>query len=161
MVRSQQDFYSGLLFMAVGLAFAWGSGRYDIGSADQMGPGYFPRLLGILTTLTGIAVAVKSVLGTSEEDGRIGVWAWKPLFLIIAANLVFGVMIGGLPSISLPPMGLILGVFSLVLIASLASQEFRLKEVLVLGAVLAVAVYLICIKLLNLYLPLWPLFIAG
>jgi hypothetical protein len=147
--------------MAIGLAFAWGSGNYDIGSADQMGPGYVPRMLGVLTTFTGALIALKAVLVKTDESGRIGAWAWKPLVLIISANLVFGAMIGGLPSINLPPMGLVLGVYSLVFISSLASQEFRFREVLSLSTVLAVAVYLICIKLLNLYLPLWPSFMIG
>jgi hypothetical protein len=159
-MRSQQDFYSGLLFMAFGIAFAWGAGTYDMGSADQMGPGYFPRLLGILTALTGVAVALKGVVRT-HEDRRIGPWAWKQLVLIICANLIFGVMIGGLPSINLPPMGLVLGVYCLVFIASFASQEFRLKEVVTLSTILVIAVYAICVKLLNLYVPLWPPIITG
>jgi hypothetical protein len=29
--------------------------------------------------------------------------AWKPLGYIIAANLLFGILLGGLPSIKLPP----------------------------------------------------------
>src|SRR3712207_5867745 len=159
-VKSQQDFCSGLLFTGVGLAFAWSAGNYDVGTADQMGPGYFPRLLGVLATCTGIAVMFKAVLTKSDEDGRIGAWAWKPLILIICANVVFGVMIGGVPSIHLPPMGLIPAVYSLVCIASLASMEFRLREVLTLSTVLAAAVYIICIKLLKLYIPLWPSVIA-
>lgn len=155
-IRNQQDFFSGLLFMAVGIAFAWGATSYDIGSADQMGPGYFPRLLGILSILTGIAVAVQALGRRSDPEGLIGPWALKKLSLIIGANLIFGAMIGGLPAIGLPPMGLILGVYALVFIASLAGDEFRLREVLALGTVMAVAVYVICIKLLRLYVPLWP-----
>lgn len=160
-IRNQQDFFSGLLFMAVGIAFAWGATSYDIGSADQMGPGYFPRLLGILSILTGIAVAAKAVGRGTDEEALVGPWALKKLALIIGANLIFGAMIGGLPSIGLPPMGLILGVYALVFTASLAGDEFRLREVLVLATVMGIAVYVICIKLLRLYVPLWPPFVSA
>ena len=42
--------------------------------------------------------AADGLVETADGE-KIGKWAWKPLFLIIAANLLFGVMIGGLPSI--------------------------------------------------------------
>ena len=71
-MRNQQDFFSGLLFIAVGSAFAWGAGEYDIGTASYMGPGYYPRLLGILSILVGTAVVAKTFIVKSDEDGRIG-----------------------------------------------------------------------------------------
>lgn len=159
-MRNEQDFFAGLLFIAFGGVFAAGAYAYPIGSASDMGPGYFPRLLGVLTVVLGIAVLAKSILGATVEDGRVGALAWKPLALILGANLLFGILIGGLPSVGLPPGGLILGVVVLVVVSSLASGEFVLREVLMLAAVLTVGVYLVCVKLLNLYLPLWPPFIA-
>jgi hypothetical protein len=160
-MRNQQDFYSGLLFIVVGSLFAWGAGSHDIGSASDMGPGYYPRLLGILSILIGTIVIAKSFIFSSDEDGRVGPWAWPQLILIISANLVFGAMIGGLPSINIPPMGLVLAVYLLVFIASVASGEFKVKEYIVLSTVLVVGVYAICVKVLNLYVPLWPSIIAG
>jgi hypothetical protein len=156
MVRSQQDFFSGLLFLTVGTVFAWSAGQYEMGTASYMGPGYYPRLLGILCALVGFGVIAKSILKKTSEEGSIGPWAWKELTLVIAANLFFGVAIGGLPSIGLPPLGLAIGVYGLVLIASLASGEFKLREYVVLATILMVGVYLICVKILTLYVPLWP-----
>ena len=92
------------------------------------------------------------------ETGRITV---SVLFLIIAANLIFGVMIGGLPSIGLPPMGLIAGIFALTIVASLAGDSFNLKEVLVLSVILSIGSYAAFILLLKLQFPVWPTFIAG
>lgn len=51
--RSQKDFLSGLMFTAVGIAFAVGATNFDIGGAARMGPGYFPLLLGILLAILG------------------------------------------------------------------------------------------------------------
>ena len=161
MVKSQQDFFSGLLFMAVGAAFAWSAGQYETGTASFMGPGYYPRLLGVLGVLVGAAVVIQSIVTKSEDDGRIGPWAWKQLVLIICANLFFGVAIGGLPSIGLPPFGLVIGVYGLVLVSCLASGEFKIGEYLVLSTVLVVGVYAICVKVLSLYVPLWPAILTG
>ena len=161
MVRNQHDFYSGLLFLTVGAAFALGAGQYEMGAANYMGPGYYPRLLGILGMLVGFAVIAKSILTRSEDNSPIGPWAWKQLALIIAANLFFGVAVGGLPSIGLPPLGLVIGVYVLVLVSSLASGEFKLSEYLVLSTILILGVYAICVKVLKLYVPLWPPIFAG
>jgi hypothetical protein len=156
MVRNQQDFFSGLLFLAFGAAFAWGAGQYETGTASYMGPGYYPRLIGALGALVGLAIMIQSILTKSGEDGRIGKWAWVQLLLIITANLFFGVAVGGLPSIGLPPFGLVIGIFVLVLISSIATGEFHPKEYLILSTILTVSVYLICVKVLNLYIPLFP-----
>ncbi len=55
-IKSQKDFFSGLMFMGVGVAFAWGATTYNVGNGARMGPGYFPLLLGILLALIGAAV---------------------------------------------------------------------------------------------------------
>ena len=160
-IKSHQDFFSGLMFAGVGMAFAWGATTYGIGTAAQMGPGYFPLVLGVLMALLGAVVTLKSIVVETEDGGRIGAWAWKPLFFVIAANLVIGVMLGGLPGINLPAMGLILGIYALTFIASLAGDDFRLKEVFVLATVLAVMSYLGFIVLLKLQFQVWPAFVAG
>jgi hypothetical protein len=80
---------------------------------------------------------------------------------VIAANLVFGVLLGGLPSIGLRPMGLIVAIFALTIIASLADGKFHLRGVLILAAVLALGSYLTFIVLLKLNLSVWPTFISG
>lgn len=160
-IRNHRDFHSGLLFVAVGAAFAIGASGYDVGTAAQMGPGYFPRMLGIITAILGAVVMLKSMVVDIEGSGRVGRLAWRPLLLVIAANLVFGVMIGGLPSIGLPPLGLVLAVVTLTFIASLGGEEFRFGEVAVLATALAVASTVGCVVILRLQLPIWPWFVAG
>ena len=59
LIKSQKDFYSGLMFAVVGAAFALGSTNYSIGTAARMGPGYFPLVLGILLALLGVGIAFK------------------------------------------------------------------------------------------------------
>ena len=160
-IKSQKDFFSGLMFMVVGVAFAWGATTYSVGSGARMGPGYFPLMLGILLALIGAVITFKALVVETEGGDKIGAWAWKPLFFILAANFVFGILLGGLPSIGLPAMGMILGIYALVIISSLAGNEFSLKGVLGLSTILAIGSYLAFVVLLKLQFPVWPSFITG
>ncbi|NMM12100.1 MAG: tripartite tricarboxylate transporter TctB family protein [Rhodoferax sp.] len=160
-MKSQKDFFSGLLFMAVGVAFAWGATNYSVGTAARMGPGYFPLVLGILLAVLGAVITFKALVVETEDGEKMGPWAWKPLFFIIAANLVFGLLLGGLPSLHIPAMGLIAAIYALTFIASLAGEEFKLKEVVILATVLACLSYVAFILLLKLQFAVWPTLITG
>ena len=160
-IKSQKDFWSGLMFMAFGIAFAWGATNYTIGEGARMGPGYFPLMLGILLTLIGLFVTFEALVVETEDGERIGKFAWKPLFFIIGANLIFGILLAGLPKIGIPAMGLIVGIYALTFVAALAGEEFKAKEVAILATVLAIGSYLAFIVLLKLQFPVWPSFITG
>ncbi|PUE11437.1 hypothetical protein B9Z51_03835 [Limnohabitans sp. T6-5] len=160
-IKSQKDFFSGLMFTVVGAAFAYGATNYTIGTGGRMGPGYFPLLLGIILALLGSVVMFKALVVETPSGDKIGAWAWKPLFYIIAANLLFGILLGGLPSVGIPAMGLIAAIFGVTIVASLAGDTFSLKEVLILSVVLSIGSYLAFIVLLKLQFPVWPTFIVG
>ena len=81
--------------------------------------------------------------------------------LIILGNLLFGVLLGGLPSIKFPAMGLIVAIYGTTLVVSMAGDKFKLTEVLGLATVLSIMSYLAFIVLLKLQFPVWPTFIAG
>jgi hypothetical protein len=160
-IKSQKDFFCGLMFMVVGMAFAWGATTYNVGTGARMGPGYFPLMLGILLAVIGVAVTFTALVVEEEGGGKIGKWAWKPLFYIIAANLVFGVLLAGLPSIKLPAFGLIAGIYALTFIASMAEAGWKVKNTFILATVLAIGSYLAFVVALKLQFPVWPAFITG
>jgi len=160
-IKSQKDFFAGLMFMVSGIAFAWGATSYTVGEGARMGPGYFPLMLGILLAIIGMGVVFTALVVETEDGDKIGKWSWKPLAYIIGSNVIFGVMIGGLPKIGLPPMGLIVGIYALTFVASLAGEEFNAKEVAILSTALAVLSYFAFIVLLKLQFPVWPSFISG
>jgi Tripartite tricarboxylate transporter TctB family len=118
-------------------------------------------LLGILLALLGVAIIVNALRKGGPDGDKIGKWAWKPLFFVIAANLVFGLLLGGLPRVGLPAMGMIAGIFGLTFLASMAGEEFKLKEVLILSIILSIGSYLAFVVLLKLQFPVWPTFITG
>jgi Tripartite tricarboxylate transporter TctB family len=160
-IKSQRDFFAGLMFMATGVAFAWGATGYTIGTGARMGPGYFPLMLGIVLAILGAFIVFEALVVDTEDGEPVGSFAWRPLGFIIGANVVFGVLLAGVPALGIPAMGLIVGIFALVFIASLAGDRFVFKEVLILSVILSVLSYLAFIKLLNLQFRVWPSFIVG
>jgi Tripartite tricarboxylate transporter TctB family len=160
-IKSQKDFFSGAVYATVGAAFAWGATNYTLGEGARMGPGYFPLLLGILLTVIGLAVSFKALLAGSASGDKIGAIAWKPLSFIIGANVLFGILLGGLPRFGIPAMGLIVAIFGVTFVASLAGERFKFKEVLILSVVLALGSYGAFVWGLKLQFPVWPSFIIG
>ena len=160
-IKSQKDFFAGLMFLVVGVAFAWGATTYTVGTGARMGPGYFPLLLGILLAIIGAVVMFKSTVVETEGGDLIGKWAWKQIFFVIGANLLFGVLLAGLPSFGIPAMGLIIAIYGLTFMASLAGSTFNFKEVFLLATVLAAGSYVAFVWALALQFPVWPSFIAG
>jgi len=157
LIKNQSNFYSGLLFIVVGIAFAWGANSYDMGEASAMGPGYFPRLIGCLTLLVGLMLMLLSItLPIDEHESSMERWAWRPLIYIICANFSFGITLSGIPSIGIPVMGLVVGVYCLTFLSALAGEDFNIKEVTILATILSIMSYGGCVLLLKFNLPIWP-----
>jgi len=152
-IKSQKDLWSGLMFIVVGLGFAWGALNYSFGSSARPGPAYFPFGLGILTAVLG-AVLLFGALTIETEDGEpIGPWPLKQMALILGAVVLFGFLI--------PKIGMAVALPVLIGVSSLASGEFHWKEVLINSIVLTIGSWAIFIKGLGLIIPLWPTFITG
>lgn len=152
-IGSEKDFWSGLMFIAVGVAFAWGALEYKFGSSARPGPAYFPFGLGVLLAVLGAAILVKALTFESAGGDKIGPWAWKPLLMISGTVAVFGWM--------LPHMGLVIALPTLVVIAALAGDEFRWGDALINSVVLTVGSWFIFVWGLKLTIPLWPPFLIG
>lgn len=149
-IKSEKDFWSGLMFIATGIAFAYGATAYSFGSSARPGPGYFPFGLGVILALLGALVLFKSLVIEVEGGHRIGPWPMKPGLWILGAVVVFG--------LSLPRLGLVLSLPLLIAIASVGGGEFRWKEVLVNASLLTAGSWAIFIKGLGLTIPVWPVF---
>lgn len=152
-IKSQKDFWSGLMFVVVGLAFAWGATNYSFGTSARPGPGYFPLGLGVILAGLG-AISLFEALTIETEDGEpIGRFAWKPLGTILVAVLLFGLL--------LPRLGMALTIPLLVIVSSLAGDEFRWRDVLISAVVLTTGSWAIFILGLKLVIPVWPPFLVN
>ncbi len=160
-IKSQKDFYAGLMYSAFGGAFVWTASGYTIGSAARMGPGYFPILLGTILAAIGVLIMVTALRKGPADGDKVGSWAWRPLFFVLGANVLFGALLAGVPALGIPSFGLIVATYVLVPFAALGGDEFKLKEILIAATVLALGSYLAFVKLLNLQFPVWPSFITG
>lgn len=149
------------MFLVAGVAFAWGATSYKVGEAARMGPGYFPLMLGTLMALVGAVVAMKAMGSSGTGDEKIGKWAWRPLGYVIAANVIFGLLLAGLPAIGLPAFGMIIAIYALTFIASMAQADWNFRATLLLATALAIGSYLVFVLALKLQFPVWPDFITG
>lgn len=151
-IKSQRDFWSGLMFIAVGLAFAWGATNYSFGSSARPGPGYFPFGLGVLLALLGSVVLFSALTIETHDGDPVGKFAWKPLGYIVGTVAVFGW--------SLPHLGMFIALPILIIVAARAGDEFHWGEVLLNSAILTVGSWVIFIWGLNLTIPLYPSFLG-
>jgi hypothetical protein len=151
-IKSQKDFWSGLMFLAVGIGFAWGATNYSFGVAARPGPGYFPFGLGILLAILGGFILFESLVVETEDGEPIGAFAWKPLIIIVGSVLMFGFI--------LPRLGMLVSLPILIVVCSLAGDEFHWKDALISVVVLTLGSWLIFIKGLSLVIPVLPPFLT-
>lgn len=151
-IKSQRDFWSGLMFVVVGLAFSWGATAYSFGSSARPGPGYFPFGLGLLLAALGAIVLFKALTIETEGGDPIGAVAWRPLLIIVGAVVVFG--------IALPRLGMYVALPLLVIMSAFAGDEFHWKDAVINAVILTAFSWLIFIYGLKLTIPLLPWFMA-
>lgn len=150
-IGSARQFWSGVMFAAIGVAFAWGARRYDFGSSSEPGPGYFPSGLGALLALLGLASVLRSLRARSAAQGAeapIGRPAWRPLLVVCGSIAVF--------AWTLPRFGLVVALPLVVVLSAMASPQFRWRDALLNATVLTAGSWAIFVWGLDLPLPLWP-----
>jgi hypothetical protein len=158
-IKSQRDFFSGLLFVGLGVAFAWGATTMRIGSAQRMGPGWLPLVLGVLLSVIGAFIVFGSLVVETEDGDPVRPWAIRPVLCVLGANVVFGALVQGVPAIGLPAMGMVAAMVALAFISSLAAgPAWRVKEAVVLAALLALVSSLAFVFVFDQPLALWPAF---
>jgi hypothetical protein len=145
LIRHPKDFWSGLVFAGIGaFALIYGS-KYTLGTAARMGPGYFPRILGILMIVLGAILALRAFRLTGD---RVPGWKWRPTLLVLGSVVLFGAIV--------KLVGMAIATVLLIVMASAASHEFRPKEALISGVFLAVLAVAVFVLGLSLQLPIWP-----
>jgi hypothetical protein len=144
-IRHPKDFWSGVLFTGLGaFALVYGS-KYTMGTAARMGPGYFPRILGILLIVLGLILALRAL---RLQGPPLPSWKWRPTVFVLASVVVFGYIV--------QPLGMALSTVILIVFASAASREFRPREALISGVLLAALAAGVFVIGLGVQLPLWP-----
>lgn len=150
-IRNERDFWAGVMFVAFGLFFALFAQNYDMGTAQRMGPAYFPTVLGGLLMLLGVIIALQGVT-VETIDGKVEKFHFGPLLWVLGAVVAFGLL--------LRPGGLIVALIALIAVASRGSHELRIREVVFLAIGLGALVFVVFIWGLGLTIPVLPAFVS-
>lgn len=143
-IRSQEDFWSGLMFIGFGVAAIIISRDYPMGSASRMGPGYFPTMIGGMLVVIG---AIVSAVSLRTQGKGIGTWPWRAMMLMSFAFMLFAwgmEHIGFIPSLAL-----------LIVVSALSTPHYRWKEILIETVVMIAGSWAVFIYGLELPFPLW------
>ena len=143
-IRNGKDFYAGLFCFFIGIVTVLEARGYSVGTARNMGPGYFPILLGYLLLMIGGGTAVRGLWLKGEG---IKISSIRPLLMVSGAVLSFAFL--------LKPCGLILALLALVFISCLGNREFRFRDVVILFFVLVAIAIVLFVYALGLPFPLF------
>jgi hypothetical protein len=144
-ILASKDFLAGTLYIAFGLAGLWFGRDLEAGSAEAMGAGYFPRLVCALLIAIGLALAGLSLRHATEHPDRM---LWRPIVFITLACLAFALL--------LHPLGIVLTLAMVIVLARLAERKLEMLPLLLLCLVLITANIGIFVLALRIPIPLWP-----
>jgi len=142
-IRNPKDFWTGIIYVAFGMAAIIIVHDYGMGTALKMGPAYFPTVLSGLLIVIGIISLIRSFIKPGSPVGR---YAYKGLLLVTASTVLFGWIVRG--------AGLVIALPLLVIVSSYASKQFSWKYSLAMAAGLTVFCLLIFLKGLGVPLPI-------
>jgi hypothetical protein len=145
-VRSRKDLYAGLVFVAFGAGFAVLSQNYPMGTSRNVGPGYFPALLGIILAVLGLLVIGRGILVNNPAPVRL---ALRPLLFVMAGGVLFALLVGHI--------GLLAALAGLIFVSALGGSEFRFREVAVLWFALSIIAVMVFVYGLGLPFKVWPI----
>ena len=144
-IRNPKDFGAGLLYAVLGGAAVIMAREYHFGTAERMGPGYFPSLIGGCLIFIGVTSILRSTIVTA---GGVTPFAWRPFILIGASVVLFAA--------TLPRIGLIPALVILLVTAASARYAARFSLIGVAAAALLIAFCaLVFVKGLGLSMPLF------
>ena len=142
--RLARDTVAGLFFAAIGLAFVLGSADLPMGEASRI----FPRLLGYCLMFLGIIISIKGTFSEKKPHEIIYRFAAIKALILGIALLAFAFL--------LEPAGLLIALSVLVFVSSLASEKRKLKEALILTAVIDLLTVVVFVWGIGLEVDLLP-----
>jgi|CXWL01.1.fsa_nt_gi hypothetical protein len=154
---NKTDFWAGVMFLAIGAAFAtvaygikFGDAvllpGYAMGTPARMGPAFFPFWLGLLLTALGIGIIIAA--WRSKETKPVEKFYWGAIGWVLGAVCLFGLL--------MKPIGMPLAGVLLVIVASVGSHDFRIRPVAILAVCLVIFCTLVFVYGLKLPIPLCP-----
>lgn len=144
LIKHPKDFWTGVIFLVVGLSAVFIGRDYTMGTAGKMGPAYFPTVLGGLLSVVGGIAVFRSFKRVGEKIEKFHL---KELFIVLAAVVLFGLLMRG--------AGLAPAAVVLIMVSAYASPQFKWPEALLLAVAMAGFAVLVFVKLLGLPLQVF------
>ena len=141
-----KDLLAGLIFTLVGVAVVIIAQDYPMGTLGQMGPAYFPTIIGSLTILVGLGLILNSLL--IKKADPLPKFALRQFIFLIGAIIIF--------ALTLEKFGLVLSTVLLIIFSRLAARPVNWVGASVLSVCLVSIAVLIFWYLLQMPLNLWP-----
>jgi hypothetical protein len=144
---NHKDVLGGGLMLFIGLGTCWQATQYDLGSLQQMGPGFFPMSLGVILAVTGLLILLSGLRSVSEKPPI----QWQPQWrgwLCICASLVAFVIIGTF-------FGLLPATFATVFIAAFGDRKNSVLAAFILAASMTAICLIVFWWLLQVQFPLF------
>jgi putative tricarboxylic transport membrane protein len=144
-LRSSQDFATGLLLVAFGLAGLWIGADYPMGTAQRPGTGVLPRILCCCLVGTGVLLWIKTAIAGSP---RLTPWAWRPAVMVTLATVAFALLVDRL--------GLVATMIVSMTLAALGTPDTRWREYLLFAILMIVLGVGLFIYALGMPIPALP-----
>jgi uncharacterized membrane protein len=126
-LRTNKDFWAGMMFFGTGAGAMIVARHYPFGATLNMGPGYFPMVLGGILIVFGAFIMLR---GLRTKEKIQGAWSPRTLVMLPLSVVVFGILMS--------LAGFIPALTALVFLSAASSREFKFKEVLLLTLFLGV-----------------------
>lgn len=146
-----KDLGTGMLFIGIGLSFAlYALMTLELGRVGNMGPGYFPVLLGSTLAALGTVLALRSVRTARDPIGNV---PWMGLLLVTLSIGFFG--------LAIRPLGVAVAFFGATMLGCFATGRIKPLEALLTSLALTVGCIVVFIYLLGLPYPVFGPWIRG
>ena len=92
-IRNQKNFAAGLLYIAIGMAFAIGATNYKLGLGRPHGAGLFPVLAGPVPGRSSALVVLAGSLRARAQPEALPHFDLKTLAWLLGSVVLFGVLL--------------------------------------------------------------------
>lgn len=86
-----KDLLAGLIFIVTGTALFIAAQKYEVGSANRMGAGYMPALMGVVLVFLGACSLLTAMRGGASDP--IERTPLEPFVLVVASVVAFALLI--------------------------------------------------------------------
>lgn len=132
--------------MLFGTGYLWVGSQYSMGTARNMGPGFFPLLIGSLTLIIGCILILRGALQSGDRPR----FPFRPIVAIGASIAAFWGLIN--------TFGLIAAIVGTVLLAAFAEpgpRPLRVAALIIFLVVLSWGVFVVALGM-PLRMVRWP-----